>query len=70
MGVVPISPPHEHDMQGRSWFGAAADPGVSIHPYASSARPPPLDDEHYNLWTVHIDDVDVIQRALDPDDAL
>ena len=33
--------------------------------------PPPLDEAHYNLWTVHIEDVDVTRaRALGADDAL
>ena len=30
----------------------------------TSAPPPPLDEENYNLWTIHVEDVDVEVREV------
>jgi hypothetical protein len=40
-------------------------PGFPDPPiYESGPPPPPLDEAHYNLWTIHIEDVDVEVREI------
>jgi hypothetical protein len=41
-------------------IGELDDPPIRL----AGPPPPPLDEAHYNLWTVHIDDVDVGMREL------
>jgi hypothetical protein len=56
----------EHEALGLP-FVAALPPIPEFHdPPLREFGPPtaPLDEEHYNLWTVHIEDVDVTVREL------
>jgi hypothetical protein len=56
----------EHEALGLP-FVAALPPIPEFHdpPLREFGPPPaPLDEEHYNLWTVHIEDVDVIVNEL------